>query len=112
MKWSGMKSIFANTGIGPSLVPVDIGHAVYTALVEPDTAFWSLVRKDQLADVLADPAFLQQVQESSADFTAEMDTLRFGLLPSAVYFNPTERCNLNCTYCYLPEGMRRHGEHM
>ena len=41
-----------------------------------------------------------------------MDTLRFGLKPSAVYFNPTERCNLNCTYCYIPEKMRRKGQHM
>ena len=42
-------------------------------------------------------------------FAAEMHTLRFGLKPSAVYFNPTERCNLNCTYCYIPEQMRRSG---
>jgi uncharacterized protein len=38
--------------------------------------------------------------------------LRFHLKPSAVYFNPTERCNLNCSYCYIPEQMRRGGEHM
>lgn len=107
-----MSSVFANTGIGPSLVPVDIGHADYTALVEPDTAFWSLVRKDRLADVLADPTFVQQVQDRSGAFAAEMHTLRFGLSPSAVYFNPTERCNLNCTYCYLPQDMRQHGGHM
>jgi uncharacterized protein len=107
-----MNNVFVNTGSGPSLVPIDIGHNVYTAVVEPDTAFWSLVRKDQLADVLADPAFINQVAEKSADFAAEMDVLRFGLVPSAVYFNPTERCNLNCTYCYLPEENRRHGEHM
>jgi len=112
MEWSRMSNVFANTGIGPSLVPIDIGHAVYTAVVEPDTAFWSLVRKDQLADVLADPVFVKQVHDRSGDFAAEMDALRFGLVPSAVYFNPTERCNLNCTYCYLPEGMRRNGEHM
>jgi uncharacterized protein len=41
-----------------------------------------------------------------------MQTLRFGLKPSGVYFNPTERCNLNCTYCYIPEEMRRNGKHM
>ena len=41
-----------------------------------------------------------------------MDKLRFGLTPSAVYFNPTERCNMNCTYCYIPEKMRRKGKHM
>lgn len=107
-----MSNVFLNTGTGPSLVPIDIGHTIYTALVEPDTAFWSLVRKDQLADVLADPAFVEQVQKRSGDFAAEMHAMRFGLKPSAVYFNPTERCNLNCTYCYLPEGMRRNGEHM
>ena len=107
-----MNNVFANAGSGPSLVPIDIGHAVYTAVVEPDMAFWSLVRKDRLADVLADRAFVQQVHDRSADFASEMDGLRFGLVPSAVYFNPTERCNLNCTYCYLPEDMRRHGEHM
>ncbi len=45
-------------------------------------------------------------------FAEEIETLRFGLKPSAVYFNPTERCNLNCTYCYIPEDMRRRGQHM
>jgi len=38
--------------------------------------------------------------------------LRFGLKPSAVYFNATERCNLNCSYCYIPRKMRRSGPHM
>jgi uncharacterized protein len=41
-----------------------------------------------------------------------MQLIRFGLKPSAVYFNPTERCNLNCSYCYIPEEMRRDGVHM
>ncbi len=45
-------------------------------------------------------------------FAKEIETLRFGLKPSAVYFNPTERCNLNCAYCYIPEDMRRKGQHM
>jgi uncharacterized protein len=41
-----------------------------------------------------------------------MDYLRFGLKPSAAYFNPTERCNFNCSYCYLPEEIRRKGKTM
>lgn len=107
-----MNQVLTNTVAGPALVPLDIGHAQYTALLEPDTAFWSLVRKDRLAEVLADPAFVQQVHQHGTDFAAEMRALRFGLTPSAVYLNPTERCNLNCTYCYLPEKIRRHGAHM
>lgn len=38
--------------------------------------------------------------------------LRFGMNLSAVYFNPTERCNLDCSCCYIPETMRREGKHM
>lgn len=106
------ESILANSGSGPSLVPWDIGHPEYIAVIEPDSAFWSLVRKQQLAETLCDDGFLQQVSARSADFAAEMQTLRFGLVPSAVYFNPTERCNLNCTYCYLPEQTRLRGVHM
>ncbi len=103
---------FANTGNGPSLQPLDIGHAGYMALVDADTAFWALVRKDKLADTLAGGPLLQRYRGKSARFAEEMRLLRFGLKPSAVYFNPTERCNLNCRYCYIPEPMRRHGEHM
>ncbi len=96
----------------PALIPIDIGHGAYTAIVEPDTAFWSLVLKERLAETLADEAFVGEVRKHAKSFAAEMDLLRFGLVPSAVYFNPTERCNLNCTYCYLPEQMRRHGVRM
>jgi uncharacterized protein len=103
---------FANSGNGPALHPVDIGHRHYTALIDPDTAFWSLVRKDRMAATLADPEFLAACRKKAAAFAAEMQALRFGLTPSAVYFNPTERCNLNCKYCYIPSDMRRNGAHM
>ncbi|MDP3427120.1 MAG: peptide-modifying radical SAM enzyme CbpB [Humidesulfovibrio sp.] len=103
---------FANTGDGPRLIPVDIGHKTHLALIEPDTAFWSLVRKGSLAETLRSPRFLGQVRANAAAFAREMHDLRFGLTPSAVYFNPTARCNLNCGYCYIPAEMRRYGEHM
>jgi uncharacterized protein len=41
-----------------------------------------------------------------------MESLRFGLTLSAVYINPTERCNLNCKYCYIPQQMRQSGGQM
>ncbi len=97
---------------GPKLVRFDIKHPEYDAVIDADTAFWSLVRKERSAEILGDPEFLIKIGESTPGFSAEMNHLRFGLVPSAVYFNPTERCNLNCTYCYLPEEMRRHGKNM
>jgi len=94
------------------LTPFDIGHADYSALIDPDAAFWALVRHDELAPTLAGSPLLDAYRAQRESFRDEMEMLRFHLKPSAVYFNPTERCNLDCTYCYIPETMRRRGEHM
>jgi uncharacterized protein len=101
-----------NTGNGCTLQPVTIGHPEYVGLLDPDTAFWALIRRDRLADALTDGRFVAQYRRRAAAFAREMERLRFGLTPSAVYFNPTDRCNLNCSYCYIPEPMRRRGSHM
>ena len=101
-----------NTGNGPTFQPMDIGHEKYLAVVEPDTAFWSLVEKSELGNWMTDETIQKAYRKKAGQFATEMDTLRFGLQPSAVYFNPTERCNLNCTYCYIPEKMRSDGKHM
>lgn len=103
---------YANSGNGPSLCSIDIGHAKYIALIAPDTAFWALIPKNRLIDTLSNPDFLSAGRRKTAQFAEEMRMLRFGLKPSAVYFNATERCNLNCAYCYIPARMRRHGKHM
>jgi uncharacterized protein len=106
------RGLHFNTGSGSTLQPLDIGHASYLGLVDPDTAFWALVQKDKLGEAISPGPFLDEYRRKAADFAAEMQGFRFGLTPSAVYFNPTERCNLNCSYCYLPEDMRPNGRHM
>ena len=103
---------FVNTGNGPTFQAIDIGHRDYMAVIEPDTAFWSLVTREGIADVFCEGDLSAAYAQKSKRFVREMDRLRFGLTPSAVYFNPTERCNMNCTYCYIPEKMRRKGKHM
>ncbi len=103
---------YVGTGNGPALQPIDIGHPDYVAVIEPDTAFWALVRREQLAAAALGKDLPKAYRAKATQFAEEIQTLRFGLKPSAVYFNPTERCNLNCTYCYIPEKMRRKGQHM
>ncbi|MDA8258849.1 MAG: peptide-modifying radical SAM enzyme CbpB [Betaproteobacteria bacterium] len=95
-----------------ALTPVDIGHARYVALIDPGTAFWALVDKTRVSDTLAGGPLLDAYREKAGDFSRELHALRFDLQPSAVYVNPTERCNLDCTYCYLPGKMRHDGSHM
>ncbi len=96
----------------PPFQPFDIDHPTHIAVVEPNTAFWGLVRKERLTEALGGGELFDTYRSKAEIFAREMDMLRFHLQPSAVYFNPTERCNLNCSYCYIPERMRRRGRHM
>jgi len=106
------RGLHFNTGAGFTLSPLDIGHPDYAAVIDPDTAFWALLRKDKLADAFTEGPFLENYRTKVASFAEEMKVLRFGLKPSCVYFNPTDRCNLNCSYCYIPETLRHDGIHM
>jgi uncharacterized protein len=104
---------YFNTGNGPTIQIIDIEHRDYVALLDPDTAFWSLLKKEKIGEAIDKSSLLMQEFWKKRDaFALEMDSLRFGLKPTAVYFNPTERCNLNCSYCYIPEDMRRDGGQM
>jgi len=94
------------------LIPVDIGHATYAAVTDPATAFWALVDKTRIAETLSGGALLERYRDQADAFARELHALRFGLTPSGVYLNPTERCNLDCTYCYLPGAQRSGGRHM
>jgi uncharacterized protein len=102
---------YANSGYGPQFAVLDVGLEDRVAVIEPDTGFWALVENKELKEALAGGIVKDFLKEADK-FKQEMHSFRFELTPSAVYFNPTERCNFNCPYCYLPENMRRYGETM
>ncbi|HBZ55211.1 MAG TPA: peptide-modifying radical SAM enzyme CbpB [Syntrophobacteraceae bacterium] len=110
-EWMSSPGKYANSGFGPQFAVLEIGLAEKVAVVEPDSAFWALVEREALPEALAG-GLIAGFREQAGAFQQEMQHLRFGLKPSAAYFNPTERCNFNCDYCYLPEEMRRQGHTM
>ncbi len=105
-------TVAVNAGVGPHFDVLEVGHPDYVALIEADAAFWALVPRAEALDYLLGTALPQAYLEKEAELKADLDNVRFKLLPTAVYFNPTERCNLNCSYCYLPSSQRQHGEDM
>src|SRR5512142_2024046 len=108
----GPSAATVNAGAGPHFDVLEVGHPDYVALINADTAFWVLSpREEALAYVLGEE-LPQTYQAKEAKLAADLHNVRFGLLPSAVYFNPTERCNLDCGYCYLPRQARRTGKDM
>jgi len=113
VKESVLKGAGVNTGYGPVFQTIDIGHPEYISVIDPDSAFWSIVLKKQLSSVFDRNSSLQKQFFGKRDkFLEEINALRFNSQPLAVYFNPTERCNLDCVYCYLPKNQRREGVHM
>ena len=108
----GPAGVPVNAGAGPHFDVLEVGHQDYVALIEADTAFWVLAPRAQALDMLLDGELAQAYLAKEARLAADLDNVRFGLLPSAVYFNPTERCNLDCGYCYLPREIRRRGQDM
>jgi uncharacterized protein len=91
---------------------LEVGHQDYVALIQADTAFWVLAPRAQALDMLLGPELPQTYLAKESRLATDLNNVRFGLLPSAVYFNPTERCNLDCGYCYLPREARRRGKDM
>ena len=65
----------------PHFLPVDIGHDIYAALTDPDTAFWALVDKSRVGEGL-DPATLAAYQQKADGFRQEV--ARPALRPEAV----------------------------
>lgn len=101
-----------NAGYGPHFDVLEVGHPDYVALINADTAFWVLSPRAEALDYLLGGELPQSYLEKEAKLAADLETVRFKLLPSAVYFNPTERCNLDCGYCYLPREARKRGSDM
>ncbi len=110
--WSGVPAAIVNTGAGPHFDVLDVGHPDYVVLIEADTAFWLLAPRHQALDLLLGAELTKEYQEKQSRLATDLHNVRFGLLPSAVYFNPTQRCNLDCAYCYLPRKERRRGVDM
>jgi uncharacterized protein len=104
--------VSVNAGVGPHFDVLEIGHPEYVALIEAEAAFWALVPRQEALDYLLGSDFPQAYLEKETQLKTDLDNVRFRLLPAAVYFNPTERCNLNCSYCYLPAPLRQYGEDM
>ncbi len=99
---------YVNTGKGPRFSVLEIGVEDKVAVVEGDSGFWAIVDSGELPQMLSGN-LAEDFLKNEKEFKEEMDLLRFKLPPSAVYFNPTERCNFDCTYCYLPRELRKNG---
>ena len=83
-----------------------------TALIDPDNVFWAMTAKDAEGAPFVSRDVLSLYQKQKDGLDEEMKQFRFSTELSAVYIDPTDRCNSNCPYCYVPAKMRKHGAQM
>lgn len=71
--------------------------------IDPQTNFWGT----------GDTAKLEQLyNQMHTKLTAEMKELRYSTDLILLYVNPTDMCNANCPYCYLPKEVKSRGKNM
>ncbi len=80
-------------------------------LLDTENVFWALGKKGASPDNLVDN-IVSLYQQKKAELDPEISHFRQKIDLSAVYINPTDRCNGRCPYCYIPQEVREDGINM
>ena len=80
--------------------------------LDADNVFWGLVPKNDNGDFLLPEDLITLYKNKRARLDKELYDFRFNADLNCVYIDPTDRCNANCTYCYIPAEIRKHGSQM
>jgi uncharacterized protein len=83
----------------------------WRVLLDAENVFWALGKRDTPPDAMVDD-ILSLYQEHTPALDPEIRRFRLDVDLSAVYINPTDRCNGRCPYCYIPQAVRETGVNM
>ncbi len=98
----------ANNTRGLSFSDVD---SDWKLALDPENVFWGVIPKDNGRFVLPDN-LIDFYKKERKHLDSELFNFRFHEPLNCVYIDPTDRCNANCLYCYIPSRIRKHGTQM
>jgi len=81
-------------------------------VLDPDNVFWTILPKQEDAGFLLPQKIITHYDGMKKRLDKEIHDFRFNSNLTAVYINPTDKCNAACRYCYIPEKIRKHGRSM
>ncbi|MDD4910154.1 MAG: peptide-modifying radical SAM enzyme CbpB [Candidatus Omnitrophica bacterium] len=78
-------------------------------MIDPDNVFWAISRggSDPKAGGFQDAVSLYE--RVNPKISRDFNAFRKNRKLAAVYVNLTDRCNANCSYCYIPHQIRQSG---
>lgn len=80
--------------------------------LDPDNVFWSTLEKQSDSQFVLPHDLLNLYNEKRDQLDKELHDFRFGTDLNCVYIDPTDRCNSDCPYCYIPSDLRKTGSQM
>ncbi len=79
--------------------------------LDPHNVFWGITSK-QAGESIASDKILSLYKKVRNRLDAQMEDFRFSANLTAIYIDPTDRCNADCPYCYVPAQIRKNGKQM
>lgn len=103
---------------GLSFSDIDVN---YKLAIDPENLFWGVIPKlvptcskqgkDGSNFVLPEDLMALYKKEQK-HLDTELYNFRFNEPLNCIYIDPTDRCNANCPYCYIPPDIRKNGKQM
>lgn len=81
----------------------------FQALLDADNLFWALLPDNGKEEILIPEKTLELYSMFNKTLTKEIKDFRFGQELTAIYIDPTDACNANCKYCYIPQNIKQRG---
>ena len=82
-----------------------------SVILDADNLFWALTAGSP-EGAFVPRNVLSLYNRVSSELDSEMKHFRFDKELTAIYIDPTDKCNANCTYCYVPQVTRKNGRSM
>lgn len=79
--------------------------------LDADNIFWSILPREN-GDFMLPQHMMDLYKKEMKHLDKEMHDFRFNEPLNCVYIDPTDRCNANCPYCYIPSKIRQQGTQM
>ena len=79
--------------------------------LDADNIFWSILPREN-GDFMLPQDMIDLYKKEMKHLDTEMHNFRFNEPLNCVYIDPTDRCNANCPYCYIPSKIRQQGTQM
>ena len=83
-----------------------------SVIVDADSLFWAQVKKVSSESIFIPEDVLALYQKHKNGLQEKMDDFRLSKELTAIYIDPTDKCNASCAYCYLPVESRKSGRSM